>query len=238
MRRIIQRVVPRFAVLILAAVLTLMMTVSHVMAATIFESGTLGPTGVTNGDGVPAANVSASVFNGVRFQLTQPVMTSQVGGHFFANPFNGNSFFGAVVRLENENDFPNSGNLTTPDVLGHTLLTFPSPSAEVFGDLKLSLVPGWYALVFGSGLFGSHGDGAMPLNNPDIGSPTYIGFQPGPGWFNLSILSDVFQFKNYRFVVTGEAIPEPSTIILAACLVLAVPCLRQRRRVYPWSADM
>src|SRR4051794_30382205 len=56
-----------------------------VSAAKIFESGTLGQTGVTWNDvqnGVPATNVNSSVFTGVRFELTQPAITSAVGGHF------------------------------------------------------------------------------------------------------------------------------------------------------------
>jgi hypothetical protein len=91
--------------------------------------------------------------------------------------------------------------------VGVTTLTFPEPSAEVFGNLQLRLDPGWYALVFGSGLFGATGRGAAVLNNPDIGDPSYIAFQPGPGfgWDNLSSL-----FRNFRFVVEGRVVPEPS----------------------------
>ncbi|MDZ4659158.1 MAG: hypothetical protein SH868_16425 [Bythopirellula sp.] len=148
----------------------------------LFESGTLGPTGIPRGV-IPGANVSAAVFNGVRFQLTQPVITTQVGGHFVGSLGTTDTFFGAIVALIDENDFPDSGDLSTPDVLGSTVIAFPEPSAEVFGDLTLALDPGWYALVFGSGLIGASGDGAMPLNNPDIGNPTYIGYQLGTGWF-------------------------------------------------------
>ena len=104
-------------------------------------------------------------------------------------------------------------------MLGAAELTFPAPSAEVFGDLSLSLDPGWYALAFGSGLFGTSGDGAAPLNNPDIGSPTYIGWQVGDGWLNLSTLSTIF--RDQRFVLLGTVVPEPAScafLILAALL--------------------
>ncbi len=133
-------------------------------AATIFESGTLGPTGIPRGV-VRGANVSASVFNGVRFELSVPVITTQVGGHFVGSVGTTDTLFGAIVKLVDENDFPDSGDLSTPDVLGATKLALPEPSAEVFGNLSLTLNPGWYALVFGSGHFGAIGDGAMPLNN-------------------------------------------------------------------------
>jgi hypothetical protein len=199
--------------LFVAAVLAWLSHPAH--ADILFESGMLGPTGIPRGS-VPGANVSATVFNGVRFQLDRPVETTQIGGHFVGSAGTTDTLFGAIVSLSDENDFPNSGDLSTPDVLGTTVIAFPAPSAEVFGDLELSLNPGWYALVFGSGLFAASGDGAMPLNNPDIDDPTYIGWQPGAGWFNLTDLSDVFEFVDYRFVLEGRIVPEPSTVILAA----------------------
>jgi hypothetical protein len=188
----------------------------HVLGATIFESGTLGPTGVTWDDllaeTVGGTNISHVVFTGVRFELSQSVVTTEIGGHFLqrpgSNPEGDGSFFGAVVGLGSANDFPDSGNLSTPDVLGSTLLTFPEPSGEVFGDLSLQLDPGWYALVFGSGLFGATAQGTAIRNNPDIGDPTYIGWQPHTNWFNLADLSDAIEFTNHRFVVRGSIVPQ------------------------------
>jgi len=196
-------------------------------ADVIFESGTLGPTGLARGV-VPGATVGSDVFNGVRFQLTEPTITTRVGGHFVTSTGATGTVFGAIVKLDNENDFPDSGDLSTPDVLGSTVITFPEPSAEVFGSLSLSLDSGWYALVFGSSLFGAAGDGAMPLNNPDIGDPSYIAWQTGDGWFNLTDLSDVFEFVDYRFVIEG--VPEPSSIVLAALFLMCLITLRSRRR--------
>lgn len=194
-------------------------------AATLFESGTLGPTGIFindigGGTEPGGAVVSNLVFNGVRFELTQPAVTSRVGGHFVADPPRGTSFFGAIVRLDNEMDFPNSDDLSTPDVLGATLLTFPNPSSEVFGELAVRLDPGWYALIFGSGLFGATGRGGALLNNPDIGTPDYIGHQPGFGWYDYSGLPGPFQ--NFRLVVEGNVVPEPSSI---ATVLVAVAFL-------------
>ena len=189
-------------------------------AAILFESGTLGPTGLAQGT-VAATNVTQNVFTGVRFQLSQPVVTTQVGGHF-VDQANG-SFFGAIVELDDQDDFPDSDDLSTPDVLGVTTLTFPVPSDEVFGNLTVSLEPGWYGLVFGSGLFGTSGDGAAPRNNPDIGNPQYIGFQPGSGWLDLSDLSDAILFVDHHFVVLGSTIPEPTAIgLVIFCVLLAV----------------
>ncbi len=192
------------------SLLTLLLTVPNpICAATIFESGTLGPTGIPQGS-VTASNITSNVFAGVRFKLSTPVKTTRIGGHFVDR--NNGTFFGAIVRLTDENDFPDSGDLSTPDKLGSVVLTFPVPSAEVFGDLDLLLDPGWYAIVFGSGLFGTSGDGAAPLNNPDIGLPSYIAFQPGSvsGWNNL--INPLF--RNFRFVVEGNKVPEASTVVI------------------------
>ena len=184
-------------------------------AGTIFESGTLGPTGLPQGS-VAATNITPSVFTGVRFQLTQPAITTQVGGHFVDRT--DGTFFGAIVALDDENDFPDSGDLSTPDVLGAAVLTFPVPSAEVFGDITVSLDPGWHALVFGSGLFGSSGGGAAPQNNPDIGDPVYIAYQPWIGWFDLA--GGPLTFENHRFVINGNLIPEPSGAVLALIAII------------------
>jgi hypothetical protein len=130
--------------------------------------------------------------------------------------------------LGDEDDFPDSLDFSTPDLLGSTLLTFPVSSDEVFGNLTLSLEPGWYALVFGSGLFGAIGDGATVRNGTDISNPRYIGLQPfsGFGWFNRSTT------LNRRFVVLGEIVPEPTTVLLGS-MALMLLILPQRILINP-----
>jgi hypothetical protein len=130
-----------------------------------------------------------------------------VGGHFAA-PSAG-TFFGAIVALDDAYDFPDSGDLSTPDVLGDAMLNFPTTSAEVYGDPSLSLDSGWYALVFGSGLYGANGGGGAPANNPDNGDPSYIAYHPGSGvsWIDLETF-----VNDLRFVVTGTTVPEPNTL--------------------------
>jgi hypothetical protein len=213
--------------LFLAAMLSCALAATNASAATIFESGTLGPTGVPYsqlGNTVPGTNINQFVFPGVRFQITQRAVTSAVGGHFVEET--GGTFFGAIVALEDENDFPDSNDLSSPDVLGTTTLTFPNPSAEVFGDLELELDPGWYALVFGSGLFETNGSGGAVRNGMDIDDPSYIAFDPNLGWFNL----DIFQtfFDNHRFVVRGTFVPEPNTLSTILLLPIVFWSLRRR----------
>lgn len=202
----------------------------------LFESGTLGPTRVTFDDllaeTVRGTNVRSVVFTGVRFELQQPVVTTQIGGHFLQRPGEdpqGNgSFFGAVVALDDENDFPDSGDLSTADVLGSTLLTFPDPSDEVFGDLALRLDPGWYGLVFGSGQFGATAGGAAVRNNPDIGDPVYIGYQPGAGFGWSNLINPIF--RNHRFAIRGTVVPKSASAgLLFPALLLALFKQKYRR---------
>ena len=180
----------------------------NIFAAIIFESGTLGETGVTRtelGNGlVPGTSVDSHIFPGVRFQVTQPVVLSEVGGHFVEE--SSGTFFGVIVALNDETDFPDSGDLSTPDVLGAATLTFPNPSKEVYGNLVLPLDPGWYALVFGSGLFGTNGLGGAVRNGVDFGDPSYVAHGPNLQWFNFDIFGTFFD--NHRFVVKGAIVPE------------------------------
>ena len=178
--------------------------------AVIYKSATLGAAGIPREDvgsqAVLGASVNASVFQGVRLELPQPVRTTEVGGHFVGPFSNEDTVFGALVALSGQNDFPDSVDLSTADVLGATLLNVPLESADTYGELELMLQPDWYALVFGSGLFGAEGRGGALLNNHDLGDPSYISWQPGSGW--TEPINPIF--RNYRFVVKGTVVPEPN----------------------------
>jgi hypothetical protein len=194
-------------------------TVGSALGAVIYESGVAGPVGVTQSDvlsgSVPATNINPDVFVGVRFHTSRTAITSRIGGHFVGGS-DSTLFFGAIVQLTNSNDFPDSGDLSTPDVIGRTWLSFQHPSREDYVDLSVSLEPGWYALVFGSGLFGAYGSGGAVRNGVDDGSPSYIAWQSGsPGWFDLADLADFHVFDNHRFVIEGNFTPEPSTLAQA-----------------------
>jgi hypothetical protein len=184
----------------------------------LYESGTLGPTGIPYPDDFDLRTDLNIGFIGVRFQLTQSVLTSQIGGHFISES-NG-TFFGAIVALDDANDFPNSNDLSTSDVLDTTSLTFPVPSGEVFGDLELRLNPGWYALVFGSGLFGTSGHGTALWNNPVIGDPSII-VGRDRSWFDLAIFRTP-PLEDFRFVLTGTVVPEPGSLSLLLLISMFV----------------
>ncbi len=202
-------------------------------AEIIYESGSLGLTGITmaelSSQTISSINANNFVFAGARFQIDQATKTTRIGGHFVAEQ-GGATFFGAVVSLSDEADFPDTADLSSSDVLGVAQLIIPDSSDEVFGNLSLTLQTGWYAVVFGSGLFETSGRGAVLENGLDINSPSYIGWEinvPDTGWFNLHEIGD---FENHHFVVEGAIIPEPATtVLLGTCGVLLL--LKRRRAV-------
>ncbi len=202
----------------------------HVYAEVIYQSGSFGETGISwqalLDEIVFSTGVESNVFSGVRFEIEKPILVTKIGGHFIGHPLNpSNGFFGALIQLENKTDFPDSGNLSTADVLGVTTITFPETSGVVFGDLTAMLDPGWYAMVFGSGLFGTSAVGSAIRNGIDDGLQSYIAWQPGVGWFEMSS-----SFVNHYFVVEGHIIPEPSTIsLLGTCGIVLL--LKHRRMI-------
>lgn len=180
--------------------------------AIIYESGTLGPIGITNeqllNQSIPGSNVDPTNYVGARFEVHENWTVTAIGGHF-ARGFADSPFFGVIVRLSDEIDFPDSDDLSTPDVLVVTHLSFPDPSAEVFGEISTTLVPGWYAVIFGTGLFQTNDWGTAVRNGQDIGTPSYIIWQPSRRWFNVADMG-FGGLPNHRFVVVGNPVPEPS----------------------------
>ena len=190
------------SVAILALTLTPM---GRVSAEIIYESG-------TSGGGPGGTNYVAGGGNlvGVRFEVTQSDVTDAIGGVFGFG-----DLFGAVVQLSGPSDFPDSTNLSTPDVLG-TAVIHPAGPADSSSPLSLALSPGWYALVYGSGQFGASGIGFVPNTATDVGSPSYLFYTNGNAGFSNDSISHV------RLFVTGHpasqpggpVIPEPGSLVL------------------------
>ncbi|MEX2204882.1 MAG: choice-of-anchor Q domain-containing protein [Myxococcota bacterium] len=133
--------------------------------------------------------VNGQQFVGARFQVLAPAYTGSVGAHIVETypEWSGapGGLFAAIVRLSGPDDFPNSFELSTSDVVGSALLPLPIPgnSTEVAADLAVPLDAGWYALVLGSGRLGATGGGAITLNNPVVASPSaFIGFVGSQAW--------------------------------------------------------
>lgn len=102
----------------------------------------------------------------------------------------------------------------------------PLLSAEVSGKLSLDLKPGWYALIFGSGLFGADGFGVAVRNGSDLDNPAYLGGQATipDFWWDLPSM-----FTGQRFFIEGQEVPEPQANgLLTSCLMIGAAGLRLR----------
>ncbi|MCH8048210.1 MAG: tandem-95 repeat protein, partial [Planctomycetes bacterium] len=126
----------------------------------IYEST---PQGSSGGGG---SGIDAAQFLGSRFFVDTTLRTGRIGGGIAGNAAAGNGkLFAAVVALSGPDDFPDSADLSTPDVLGHALLTIDASDFKshlIAAPLDISLTAGWYAVVYGSGKFGATGSGSAP----------------------------------------------------------------------------
>jgi hypothetical protein len=124
--------------------------------------------------GGPQTNVSVIIGDNAwlmhRFEVKYATQLQTIGGGFENFNASAATVFGSVVSLAGLDDFPNSINLSTPDVLGSTLLSVGHTgvgSGDFSGSLPLSLQPGWYGLVFGTGAFGAPAGPATDLLMPE-----------------------------------------------------------------------
>jgi hypothetical protein len=186
----------------------------------LYETTQMGPP-----DAGAGFAISQNQFLGARFQLTQPSIVDGVGGHIGGLSSTGNGkMFAALVVLDSLTDIPNSNNLSSPDVLTATTFSAATASADIIVPVQPTLVPaGYYAVVFGSGLFGATGGGFAPDNNVpnDLTAPYNLAYHAGSGW-------DVIGNRGVRFAAYG-AVPEPATATVTL-LFAGTTMLRRRAR--------
>lgn len=195
-------------------------------AATIYESATANPLALPDG-----ASITSTQYLAVRFDVTSTVTARRLGGNFGDTSLTGNEeIFGAIVSLSAANGFPGSLDpLNTPDVLATTLLDVSGAGINAPLDVSagigpVTLTPGTYALVFGSGQFGATGDTYASYNNFDNGTPSYF--------FSADAGTPVQQwvdggFDTVRFFVASD-VPEPG--MLSAIGIVAASVLLRRQR--------
>ncbi len=200
----------------LAAVITNSPTASSVT----LESATLGSL-----SGLPGYTVALYQFLGWRFQINETLQVTDIGGHFAG--FN-EKIFGAIAPLNAPTAFPQGipGDLEEVSLAATTFSVAnnndPNTSSVVFlTPLSVTLTPGYYALIFGSGLFGASGADAMPFPENQQNFPGSSYFFASTGEMALPTTWGEGQVSNLYFVVKGEPVsstpvPESSS---AFCLL-------------------
>lgn len=174
-----------------------LLVAGHVAAGTaldpiLFESSAPGQAG-------GGLVVSDTHFHGQTFRIDRPVRVTAIGSQFRA--FNDTSVYGAVYALGTPVTRPPVVDEAT--VLATTLLSIPGGNVvgEVYGEIDITLEPGWYSIGFGSGRYGATASGAnvtiVPTGNP-MASQSY-----GPYSVHLDTGVSVLQATSPRFIVRG-----------------------------------
>jgi hypothetical protein len=174
-------------------------------AQVVLESATLGATGQIGG-----TSVTAQQFVGWRFQVAQRFAVAEVGGHLlgFIDPGSSGPIFAALIRLAAPQALPAGAPFLPAEIMASSTFMPPFPSDEILVSMQVTLDPGSYALVFGSGLFEATGGGALPNSFDQIDIPpttidSYIFYgipQPAqPPIWRAALASQM------RFVVVGDA---------------------------------
>ena len=162
-------------------------------AKTIFETATF--TGVDTGEYI----VSNTRYFGVAFTLDKTTEITGIGGQFGGFPS------GTIVSLPSATSFPDfTPSTIEASSLAHVVLAAPSETTDLTEKVDVSLSAGTYGVVFGSGAFGTDGNGGLGGNNNTVGSPnffTYFQFD-GDSWEAASL-------DGARITVSG--VPEAST---------------------------
>lgn len=214
-----------FAVAVCAAV-------SSAHAAKVFESAT-GPFDAWAC--CVGSGISDTQFIGASFAISQATKVDAIGGHF--NNFGdnpdfglGGTVFGAIVKLGSDG-LP-VGDLSRIDgVLAHKVFT-PQSGVDSQTSIDVTLQPGQYGLVFGSGLFGADGRSTLTFVQPgeatsSEGAVMAINDSSFPTW---GWMDD--QPNRYRVFVSGalvSSVPEPQSWLMLAMGGAGVGLIHRRR---------
>lgn len=177
----------------------------------------------------PAAAVSGQ-FLGARFMISSSTMLSSVGGEF--QNMTG-SFFVALVPLASMTSLP-AGNpamgvpFNSGEVLAHQIFEADVGSTPqiITTPFSISLTPGVYGVVFGSGLYGASGypgsNGGMPERATVPGSSSFFWSSDPWRWQNSSLI------PNEEFNVMITTVPEPAGAVL---LIVGLPGIMMLRHL-------
>ncbi|AGA30888.1 PEP-CTERM sorting domain-containing protein [Singulisphaera acidiphila] len=161
---------------------------------------------------------------GSRFHLDTTTAITQIGGNLGGS----GTLFGAITALSAPDALPTGTSLTFP-VLAWTVFTLSNDlTTDIFANLSVTLGPGDYALIFGTGRFGADGTGYLSFDNDDTPQSSVFFSNDTTGEYNDGGVTGV------RLLVVGEtppvAVPEPSAMVSAATGVMMLGGFAWRRR--------
>lgn len=167
------------------------------------ESASMGPTG--QGAGLP---VSATNFVGWRFKITTSLAVSEVGGHL--GGIDGN-LFAAIVPLTAIDALPTGSPFDSAAMIPTVNFTAPPSTADIRVPLAVTLLPGSYALVVGSGQFNATGSGWIPNSQqPNIAPTTQSSYISWKKNFSNQYAWTAGTLSNVRLVVIGKEVAGPA----------------------------
>jgi hypothetical protein len=191
---------------------------SWARGAVLFESSQ--HTAVHQTGGTVLSPAPPVEFLGVRFALGQGAEVTSVGGEIAQ--LDSGSLFAALVRLDGPTALPHGSPFADDELLAVATFTGTKPSSAVDVPMHLSLGPGEYGLIFGSGMFGADAHGTMIYETGLAGVSFFDWYDP------FAQGQPIWQpggFVPAYFVVNGT-VPEPGAVQFFGAV--GVLCVRRR----------
>jgi hypothetical protein len=200
-------------------VLNLLFFSANAQGAIIHESATIDSIYLKGGYAVYSTQYLAS-----RFHIYEPVQVTAIGGHIIS--YKPGTFFGAIITLTGPDALPLDiyNRLLSPSEVVASVVFHPGATIDYRVPLSVVLEPGDYSIIFGTDQLGaSGGSGYMPYEGLIV--------TPGATFFRWDddYMGGCWRESHgvERFVVEGEIIPEPGTLLL---LGLGWLFLRRRKQ--------
>lgn len=154
---------------------------------------------------------------GAAFQITQATDVTSIGGYF--SQYSADSIFGAIVPLASLASMPSGG--VDSNALAHVVFT-PTGTDQLV-SMNVHLDPGFYGVVFGSGLWGATGTSALVSGQDGANSQLFSG--TGTGW-------NTFAAPDVSLEVDGTVtpVPEPSESALMVGGLATLGLVMRRHR--------
>lgn len=190
------------------------------LAGTSAFAGTVFSTGNYSSDETGDYFINDEHFQGVTFELTQQTQITGIGGHF--SQYSNGSIFGAIVAAASLDGLPTASTADLEaSALAHTV--FAADGSDQIGTLSVNLAPGFYTVIFGSGLWGATGTSSLATGQDFFGNANlFQTLDGGASWLTFS--------DSVRLDVQGvAAVPVPAALPLFASSILGLGVFGRRR---------